>query len=143
MITDKKAQVSLEYLLIFAISLILLITFTIPIATIALEKTSDVSNTLNAKNEMSKLSNAISQVYGEGQGAKQTVHLDVDKQITLKIYPSQIQTRIQLNNGEYKDLKVDHNSNLASQTIILDKGENTITVEWPLNSQNMIVVKKF
>ena len=140
---NNKGQVSLEYLLIFAISLILLISFSLPIATIALEKTSDVSDSLNVKNEISKLSNAISQVYGEGQGAKQTVHLDVDRPVTLKIYNSQIQTRILLSDGEYKDLKVDHNSNLASQSLLLDKGENTVTVEWPQNSENMIVVKNF
>ena len=59
MIKEDKGQVSLEYLLIFAVSIILLIAFTLPLAEIGLEKTLDVSNTMNAKGELSKLSNAV------------------------------------------------------------------------------------
>ena len=85
MIKEDKGQVSLEYLLIFAVSIILLIAFTLPLAQFGMEKSLDVSNSMNAKGELSKLSNAISQVYGEGQGSKQTVHLTLDKAINVKI----------------------------------------------------------
>ena len=85
MIKEDKGQVSLEYLLIFAVSIILLIAFTLPLAEIGLEKTLDVSNTMNAKGELSKLSNADSQVYGEGQGSKQTIYMGLDKSINVKI----------------------------------------------------------
>ena len=97
MIKEDKGQVSLEYLLIFAVSIILLIAFTLPLAEIGLEKTLDVSNTMNAKGELSKLSNAVSQVYGEGQGSKQTIYMDLDKSINVKITNSYLYASYMMN----------------------------------------------
>ena len=143
MLMDNKGQVSLEYLLIFAISLILLIAFTLPIAHFALEKTLDVSNALDAKSELSKLSNAISQVYSEGQGSKQTVFLTVNNPVNVKITNSYISASIKLNNNSFKYFKLNHNSNLDSGSIFLDKGENKIIVEWPIGKENMVIYKKY
>ena len=42
MIKDNKGQISLEYLLIFAVSLIILIVFTLPLLQLGLENTMDV-----------------------------------------------------------------------------------------------------
>lgn len=143
MILDNKGQVSLEYLLIFAISLIILIAFTMPIANFGLEKTLDVSNSLDAKSELSKLSNAISQVYGEGQGSKQTVFITVNEPVNVKITNSYISASIKLNDNSFKKIKLNHNSNLDSGSIFLDKGENKIIVEWPIGNENMIIYKKY
>ncbi|MBR0271264.1 MAG: class III signal peptide-containing protein [Methanobrevibacter sp.] len=143
MIDDDRGQISLEYLLIFAISLILLIAFTLPLAEIAIEKTMDISNTLNAKGELSKLSGAISQVYGEGQGARQTVFLDVNRPTYVKITNSYISASLKLSDGKSKTLILNHNSNLASGGLNLDKGENKIIVEWPIGEEKMIIYKKY
>ena len=143
MFLDNKGQVSLEYLLIFAISLILLIAFTLPVANFGLEKTLDISDALDTKAELSKLSNAISQVYGEGQGAKQTIFLTVNEPINVKISNSYISASIKLNDNSFKHFKLNHNSNLDSGTIFLDKGENKIIVEWPIGKENMIIYKKY
>lgn len=143
MTIDSKGQVSMEYLLIFAVSLIILIAFTIPIAQFAVEKTSDVSDTLKVKSELSKLSGAISQVYAEGQGSKQTLYLEADEPVTVKISNSYISASLKLNDGESKSLKFSHNSNLDSGRISLDKGENKIIVEWPEGKENMVIYKKY
>ena len=79
MIKDNSGQVSLEYLLIFAISLIILVTFTLPLTELTIENTLDVSDTLDVKSDLSQLSQAICQVYGEGQGSKQTVTVQSSK----------------------------------------------------------------
>ncbi|MCR5027108.1 MAG: class III signal peptide-containing protein [Methanobrevibacter sp.] len=143
MIKENKGQVSLEYLLIFAISLIILIAFTLPLTNFGLEKTLDVSNMLDAKSELSKLSNAISQVYSEGQGSRQIVFLTVNDPVNVKISNSYISASIKLNDGNFKVLKLYHNSNLGSGRIFLDKGENKIIVEWPIGEENMVVYKKY
>ena len=143
MIKEDKGQVSLEYLLIFAVSIILLIVFTLPLAEIGLEKTLDVSNTLNAKGELSKLSNAVSQVYGEGQGSKQTIYMDLDKSINVKITNSYLSASYMMKDSKTKEFKLYHNSNLNSGSLFLDKGENKIIVEWPINSEHMIIYKKY
>jgi uncharacterized protein (UPF0333 family) len=143
MIKDNKGQISLEYMLIFAVSLILLIAFTLPIAEFGLEKTLDVSNTLNVKSELSKMSNAISQVYSEGQGSKQTIYLSLEKSVNVKITNSYISTSFRLSDGKIKELKLNHNSNLASGSLFLDKGENKIIIEWPVDNGQMVVYKKY
>ena len=143
MIKEDKGQVSLEYLLIFAVSIILLIVFTLPLAEIGLEKTLDVSNTLNAKGELSKLSNAVSQVYGEGQGSKQTIYMGLDKSINVKITNSYLSASYMMKDSKTKEFKLYHNSNLNSGSLFLDKGENKIIVEWPINSEHMIIYKKY
>ena len=143
MIKEDKGQVSLEYLLIFAVSIILLIAFTLPLAEIGLEKTLDVSNTMNAKGELSKLSNAIGQVYGEGQGSKQTIYMDLDKSINVKITNSYLSASYMMKDSKTKEFKLYHNSNLNSGSLFLDKSENKIIVEWPINSEHMIIYKKY
>ena len=143
MIKEDKGQVSLEYLLIFAVSIILLIAFTLPLAEIGLEKTLDVSNTMNAKGELSKLSNAVSQVYGEGQGSKQTIYMDLDKSINVKITNSYLSASYMMKDSKTKEFKLYHNSNLNSGSLFLDKGENKIIVEWPINSEQMTLYKKY
>ena len=142
MIKDDKGQVSLEYLLIFAVSLILLIAFTLPLVEFGLENTMDVSNSLNAKSELSKLSDAISQVYGEGQGAKKTVYLTLDEPVDVKISSLYLYAVVKLNDGKNKQLKLNHNSNLNSGSLFLDKGENKVIVEWPVGSEKMMLYKK-
>lgn len=143
MMKEDKGQVSLEYLLIFAVSIILLIAFTMPLAEMAIENTMDVSNSLNIKSELSKLSNAISLVYSEGQGSKQTVYLTLDEPVNVGISNSYLSCNYKLNDGKYKDFKLDFNSNLNKGSLFLDKGENKIIVEWPVNDEKMIIYKKY
>ena len=140
---DNNAQISMEYLIIFAVGLIILIAFTLPLAQMGIEKTLDVSDSLNAKSELSKLSGAISQVYAQGQGSKQTMHLTLDEAITVKITNSYISTSFRLNDGETKSIKLNHNSNLGSGSLFLDKGENTVVVEWPVDRENMVIYKTY
>lgn len=142
MIIDDKGQISLEYLLIFAVSLIILIAFTLPLVETALENTLDVSDSLNAKNELSKLSGAISQVYGEGQGSKQTIYLGINKEMDVKILNSYLSGSYVMHDGNIKEIKLNYNSNLNSGSLFLDKGENKIIVEWPVGQERMIIYKK-
>ncbi len=142
MIKDNNAQVSVEYLLIFAVSLLILIAFTLPVAEMGLEKTFDVSNSLNVKSEISILANAISQVYGEGHGSKQTIYLNLNKPISLKLTSSYLSGKLTLNDDKSKNFKIYYRSNLANSNLYLNKGENKIVVEWPINEEKMIVQKR-
>ena len=143
MMGEDKGQVSLEYLLIFAVSIILLIAFTLPLAEMAIENSMDVSNSLNVKAELSKLSNAISLVYSEGHGSKQTVYLTLDEPVNVKISNSYLSSNYKLNDGKIKDFKLNYNSNLNKGSLFLDKGENKIIIEWPLNDEKMIIYKTY
>ena len=76
MIKESSGQVSLEYILIFAISLMILMFFTLPLAEESIKDTVDVSDSLNAKYELSKISQTVKEVYGEGQGSRHTVDVN-------------------------------------------------------------------
>ena len=142
MIGEDKGQVSLEYLLIFAVSLIFLMVFTLPLTQQAIENTMDISDSLSAKSELSKISLAIKEVYGEGQGSKHTVDLNSNNKIKIAVTDKYAYCNLKLKSKETKQIKEYFNSNVEKTSITLDKGANTVIVEWPVNSENMIIYRK-
>ena len=137
MIRDSRGQVALEYMLIFAVSLILLIVFTLPLTQFAVEDTLDVSDTLNAKSDLSKISQAIKEVYGQGQGSRQTVTIVSSKNVKMNIAGNYASCTFQLNDGTLKSEKIYYKSTLKKSSLYIKKGENSIVVEWPQSSENM------
>lgn len=142
MIRENTGQVALEYLLIFAVAMILIIVFTLPLTEYSIENTLDVSDTLDVKSDLSSIGQAIKQVYGEGEGSRQTVNIQSVQNLNLNIAKNQISTNVKLNDGSTKTLKVTFNSNLDKSSLRLSKGENVIIVEWPVDSENMQISKK-
>lgn len=134
---DDRGQVSLEYMLIFAISLILLAVFTLPLTERTIENTLDVSDTLDVKSDLSKMSLAVKEVYGQGQGSKQTIHIVSSKDLQVDVADNYISCTLKLNDGQSKTEKMYFNSTLEKSSIYLKKGENSIVVEWPENCENM------
>ena len=55
MIKDNNGQISLEYLLIFAISIAILIVFTLPLTEHVIVDAFDVSDSLDVKNDLEKI----------------------------------------------------------------------------------------
>ena len=134
---DDRGQVSLEYMLIFAISLILLAVFTLPLTERTIENTLDVSDTLDVKSDLSKMSLAVKEVYGQGQGSKQTIHIVSSKDLQVNVADNYISCTLKLNDGKSKTEKMYFKSTLEKSSIYLKKGENSIVVEWPENCENM------
>ena len=134
---DSQGQVSLEYMLIFAVSLILLVAFTLPLTDLTIQNTLDVSDSMDVKSDLSKLSNAIESVYGQGQGSRQSVNIISKDSHTIDVSDSHVSCRLKLNDGASKFVDVDCNSNLKRTSIPMGKGTNTIIVEWPVGSENM------
>lgn len=139
---DNRAQISLEYILIFAISLAVLMIFTLPLAEYSIMNTLDVSDSLNAKYEISRIAQAVKEVYGEGQGSKRTVNVDSDKTIKISLSDSYISCSLKLKSNSNKQIKESFKSTLKKTSITLNKGSNVIIVEWPIGSENMLIYKK-
>ena len=139
---DSRGQVSLEYLLIFAVSMILLIAFTLPLTELTIGNTLDVSDTLDAKSDLSKMSQAIEKVYGQGQGSKQRIDVVASKDLKVDIASDHISCNLKLKDGQNKPEKINFRSTLEKSSIYLKKGENSIIVEWPENSENMQIYVK-
>lgn len=142
MMKEDNGQVALEYILIFAVSLILLIVFTLPLAQKSVENTLDVSDAIDAKSNMAKIAQAVMQVYGEGQGSRHSVNVICKKLIKVDIDDRHISSSINLNDGTYKLIKISCNSNLAKSSLYLSKGENTVVAEWPTGGEKMEIYTK-
>ena len=139
---DSKGQVSLEYLLILTVSLLLLIVFTLPLTEMTIQNTLDVSDSMNMKSDLSKLSQAVKTVYGQGQGSRQSVNIVTKQSINLNINKNYMSCNLKLKDGSTKTVKENYNSNLKKSSIPLSKGTNTVIVEWPSGSYNMRIYKK-
>ena len=48
-----------------------------------------------------------------------------------------------MSDGKNREIKVFHNSNFNSGSLFLEKGENKIIVEWPVDSEKMTIYKKY
>lgn len=142
MIGEESAQVSLEYLLIFTVSLIVLMVFTLPLAEQSVEMALDVSDSLNVKSDISRISQAISEVYGEGQGSMHTVGISSNKKIKITITNSYVSCNLKLKNNKNKQIKQYISSNIKKTSITLHKGDNALVVQWPMGSENIIVYRK-
>lgn len=142
MMKDNRGQVSLEYLLIFSISMILVIAFTMPFLKESIDMTFDVSDTIKAKGDLNKLALAIKQVYGQGQGSKQTLNINVEKPVKINIADNYVSSSIKLKNGHNKIVKVNVKSKLKSTSFRLDEGRNTLEIEWVEDSEYMTISKR-
>ncbi|WP_405303553.1 class III signal peptide-containing protein, partial [Methanobrevibacter sp.] len=96
MIEDSSGQVSFEYLLIFAISLIILIIFTMPLLNQSIENTFDVYDSINVKSELSKIASSINEVYGEGQGSRRTVNIHAVNSFKVSIDNNYVYSNLKL-----------------------------------------------
>jgi uncharacterized protein (UPF0333 family) len=137
---DNKGQVSMEYLLIFVVSLIIMIIFTLPLVDYGMKTTLDVGDSLKIKSDLSEIASAIKTVYNEGQGSRQTVNIQSDRRITVDV-----ESRYISGSSDYasKPIKVPCRSNLESSSFIIKKANNVIVVEWPVGSENMQIYTTF
>lgn len=127
--------------MIFTISLIILIVFTIPLTQTAIQDTFDVSDSLNVKSDLSKISFGIKEVYGQGQGSKQQITLQVSKKSKITITKDYVSSSLTLKDKTKKTFRQNCKSNLKRTSITLAKGENNIVIEWPVGSENMVIYK--
>ena len=133
---------SLEYLLIFALSLIILVAFTMPFLVQSMDMSFDVSSSIGAKSDLSRMAHAIKQVYGEGQGSKQTITIDADVPVKIDVANNHVSSKIKLKNGDNKVVKMNVKSTLKTNSFKLNKGMHTFVIEWPVGSKNMIISEK-
>lgn len=139
MVKDNSGQVSLEYILIFVVSLIILIVFTMPLVNQSISASMDISDSLKIKSDMSKIAVAIKTVYGEGQGSRQIVNIYSSHPFEVNVENDYLYCDIHLKDRSNKHIEVPSKSNLESTAISLKKGSNVVTVEWPVGGENMLI----
>lgn len=138
---DEQGQLSLELILIFAISIIVLTIFSLPLSELAIGNTLEVSEVINTKSNLYEIANGINEVYSQGQGAKKIITINSDNSYLIKISPNSLTTTLTLENGDKKNLKVNHEYNNLNLIINIEKGKNRIIINWDENSDYLTVKK--
>lgn len=85
-ISDRKGQLSLEYILSSVIVILIISLISVPILLTAIDYSNDVIDSINSKNELNKITNAIDFCYSSGKGSKRIVYVDFNHDINIKLY---------------------------------------------------------
>lgn len=141
---DNNGQLSLEYILSSMLVIIVISLISVPILLTAIDFSNDIIDSINAKAELSKITDAIDYCYISGKGSKRIVYLDFNQDVNVRLS----------NNGKtgiaFIDIKLSDGSKEISDSfdysnlneyLPLSKGFNKIAVEWDEES-NRIEVKK-
>ena len=144
MIIDKKGQLSLEYVLSSMIVILIISLISVPILLTAMDYSNDIIDSINAKSELSKITDAIDFCYASGKGSKRIVYVDLNRNVDIRLYNdgNKGSASIDLNlSDNSKEITSSFDYNGLNENIHLSKGFNKITVIWDEDS-NMIEVNR-
>ncbi len=144
MIIDKKGQLSLEYVLSSMIVILIISLISVPILLTAMDYSNDIIDSINAKSELSKITDAIDFCYASGKGSKRIVYVDLNRNVDIRLYNDGNKgfASIDLNlSDNSKEITSSFDYNGLNENIHLSKGFNKITVIWDEDS-NMIEVNR-
>ena len=144
MIIDKKGQLSLEYVLSSMIVILIISLISVPILLTAMDYSNDIIDSINAKNELFKITDAIDFCYSSGKGSKRIVYVDLNRNVDIRLYNDGNKgfASIDLNlSDNSKEITSSFDYNDLNENIHLSKGFNKITVIWDEDS-NMIEVNR-
>ena len=144
MIIDKKGQLSLEYVLSSMIVILIISLISVPILLTAMDYSNDIIDSINAKNELFKITDAIDFCYSSGKGSKRIVYVDLNRNMDIRLYNDGNKgfASIDLNlSDNSKEITSSFDYNGLNGNIHLSKGFNKIAVNWDDDS-NMIEVNR-
>ena len=144
MIIDKKGQLSFEYVLSSMIVILIISLISVPILLTAMDYSNDIIDSINAKSELSKITDAIDFCYASGKGSKRIVYVDLNRNVDIRLYNDGNKgfASIDLNlSDNSKEITSSFDYNGLNENIHLSKGFNKITVIWDEDS-NMIEVNR-
>lgn len=145
LVDEIKGQLSLEYLFIFILSIMLIISLILPLIGTEFDYTSDVTNSYQIKAELSQLANGINYVYATGSGSKRTIFLNMPEDIKLNIYSQKnkgfIQAEIILSDNNTKEIIVETKKTNINSNLFLNKGFNKVVIQWSDNSSNIDIYR--
>ena len=137
MIIDKKGQLSLEYVLSSMIVILIISLISVPILLTAMDYSNDIVDSINAKSELSKITDALDFCYASGKGSKRIVYVDLNRNVDIRLYNDGNKgfASIDLNlSDNSKEITSSFDYNGLNENIHLSKGFNKIAVKWDEDS---------
>ena len=144
MILDNKGQLSLEYVLSSMIVILIISLISVPILLTAMDYSNDIVDSINAKSELSKITDALDFCYASGKGSKRIVYVDLNRNVDMRLYNDGKKgfASIDLDlSDNSKEITSSFDYNALNENIHLTKGLNKIEVKWDDDS-NMIEVNR-
>ena len=141
---DNKAQLSLEYILSSMIVILIISLISIPILLTTIDYSNDIIDSINAKNELSKVTDAIDFCYASGKGSKRIVYIDINQNVDMRFYNDGQKglASIDLNlSDDFKEIKDNYEYANLNENLHLSKGFNKISVEWKEDSNKIEIDK--
>ena len=141
---DNKGQLSLEYILTSMIVILIISLISVPILLTSIDYSNDIIDSMNSKNELSKITDAIDFCYASGKGSKRIAYLDLNQNANIRLSNDGKRgiASICLNlSDNSKEITDSFDCPDLNENIHLSKGFNKIAVEWKDDS-NGIEVRK-
>ena len=142
LISDSKGQLSLEYILSSMIAILIISLISVPILLTALDYSNDVIDSINAKNELNKIVDAIDFCYSSGKGSKRVAYVDFNQEVNLKLYNDGKKgfASINLNlSNDSKEIRSPSNCPILNENLHLSKGFNKLIIKWDEDSDKIEV----
>ena len=131
---DNKGQLSLEYILSAMMVILLITLLSVPILSLTIDYSNDVTDSINAKNELSKITDAIDFCYNCGKGSKKMVLLNFNKDSSIRFAgdgeEGHAYMDLELSDGKSKKISSDFEYNHLNTNMQFYKGFNKLLVEW-------------
>ena len=141
-ISDRKAQLSLEYILSSMIVILIISLISVPILLTAIDYSNDVIDSINSKNELNKVTDAIDFCYSSGKGSKRIVYVDFNQDVNIKFHndgEKGLASSILNLSDNSKEISSSFDYPFLNENIHLSKGFNKIIVKWNEDSNRIEV----
>ena len=142
---DKKGQLSIEFLLISLISILMIVSISLPLTEIAVDSTISSVKLLETKSEISKITNSIDDVYSDGVGSKRILYVEMPKETYLifsndsVLKKGTVAGNLDVFNYS-KQIKIMFNADNINSRLNFKKNINyKVTIEWPIDTENIIL----
>ena len=137
---DNKGQLSLEYILSSMIIILIISLVSVPILLTTIDYSNDIMDSINAKNELNKITDAIDYCYSSGKGSKRIVYLDFNQDVDIRLSNGFASINLNLSDG-VKEIRSEYDCNSLNENIHLSEGFSKISVEWKEESDKIEVNK--
>lgn len=141
---DNKGQLSLEYILSSMVIILIISLISIPILLTTIDYSSDIIDSINSKNELHKITDAIDYCYSSGKGSKRIVYVDFNRNVNLRLFNDGnkgiASINLNLSDGP-KEINDSFDCNNLNENIHLSKGFGKLSVKWSERSNKIEVSK--
>lgn len=137
-ILDNEGQLSLEYILSSMIVILIISLISVPLLLTVMDYSNDIVDSINSKNELSKMTDAIDFCYASGKGSERILYVDFNRNADIRFYNDGknglASMNLNLREGS-KEITDSYDYPYLDEDLHFPKGFNKIIVRWDEDSK--------